>query len=77
MNLTWSIALAAIGIFGIYLAGSKSKWGWAVGFFAQVLWFIFAIVTQQYGFILSSVAYGWVYARNYLKWKKELKANVG
>lgn len=73
MNLIWSVALAVIGIFGIWLAGRKSKWGWAIGFFAQVLWFIFALVTKQYGFILSAVAYGWVYANNYLKWKKEQK----
>ena len=73
-NLIWSIALAAIGILGIYMAGNKSKFGWAVSFSAQALWFIFAIVTAQYGFILSALAYGWVYGRNYLRWRAEQTA---
>lgn len=70
-NLIWSILLAVIGILGLYLAGSKNLWGWVVSFGAQLLWIIFAITTGQYGFILSAVAYGWVYARNYLRWRKE------
>lgn len=70
-NLAWSIALAGIGILGIYLAGSKNMWGWAVSFGAQIAWIVFAIVTQQYGFILSALAYGWVYGRNYLRWRRE------
>lgn len=70
-NLIWSIVLAGIGILGIYLAGNKSRIGWAVSFGAQALWFTFAIVTTQYGFMLSAVAYGWVYGRNYLRWRAE------
>lgn len=70
-NLVWSIVLAAVGILGLYLAGSRNVWGWLVSFGAQALWLIFAIVTKQYGFILSALAYGWVYGRNYLKWRRE------
>ena len=70
-NLVWSVVLAVVGILGLYLAGSKNNLGWAVSFGAQALWVIFAIVTEQYGFILSAVAYGWVYGRNYLKWRRE------
>jgi hypothetical protein len=70
-NLIWSLALAAVGILGIYLAGSKSPLGWAVSFSAQALWFVFAIVTAQYGFIITAIAYGTVYGRNYLRWRRE------
>lgn len=69
-NLVWSVALAAIGILGLYLAGSKNLWGWVVSFAAQVLWIMFAVVTGQYGFVLSALAYGWVYGRNYIRWRK-------
>lgn len=75
-NLVWSIGLSLIGILGIYLAGSKNIWGWVLGLTAQVLWFVFAIVTKQYGFILSAVAYGCVYGRNFIKWRKDLKKEV-
>jgi len=69
--MIWSFILAAIGILGIYLAGKNNKYGWALGIFAQLLWFIFAIVTKQYGFIASAVAYGYVYTLNFYKWHKK------
>jgi nicotinamide riboside transporter PnuC len=71
VNLVWSIALSVVGITGIFIAGKKNMWGWFIGLSAQVLWIIFAIVTAQYGFILSAIAYGWVYGTNWLKWRKE------
>lgn len=71
--MTWSIVLAAVGILGIYLAGKKNLYGWAIGLGAQVLWVVYALVTDQYGFILSAVAYGTVYGRNWYLWRKELR----
>ena len=68
--MLWSYALAAVGILGIWLAGRKSLWGWAVGLGAQALWIVFALVTEQYGFIVSAVAYGAVYGRNWWKWRQ-------
>lgn len=69
--MIWSFVLAIVGIAGIYLAGKKSKWGWGLGLGAQVLWLIFALVTAQYGFILTAVAYGVVYGKNLYQWHKE------
>ncbi len=59
----WSYILAAVGILGIYLAGDKKRIGWAVGVGAQVLWIAYALSTQQYGFLVTAFAYGWVYLR--------------
>lgn len=70
-GLIWSVALAAVGILGIYLAGRKNLWGWAIGCGAQVLWIVYAIVTAQYGFILSALAYALVYGRNWYRWRQE------
>jgi hypothetical protein len=69
--LIWSCVLAAVGILGLWLAGRKQKIGWAVGLSAQILWIIFACITKQWGFILSAIAYGWVYGRNWLRWHAE------
>jgi nicotinamide riboside transporter PnuC len=60
-----------IGIVGIWLAGRRNLWGWAIGLAAQVLWIVFALVTAQYGFIFSALAYGFVYARNWLRWRRD------
>jgi hypothetical protein len=73
---TWSILLAAIGIIGLYISGSKNKLGWAIGFFAQALWAAFAVATHQYGFIASAFAYGYVYARNYYRWMMDERAAI-
>lgn len=72
-NLIWSIALAAVGIAGIWLAGSKRWEGWALGVLAQVAWIVFALVTGQLGFILSALAYGFVYGRNLWRWRHPKK----
>lgn len=66
----WSYLLAAVGILGIWLAGRKSAWGWAVGLGAQGLWIAYALITSQYGFIASALAYGTIYARNWWKWTR-------
>lgn len=73
--MLWSYALASVGILGIWLAGRKNLWGWAVGCGAQVLWIVYALVTDQYGFIVSAVAYGVVYGRNWWKWAQDRPAH--
>lgn len=65
----WSWLLMAIGVLGLWLAGSHNKLGWMIGLSAQILWLIYALVTEQYGFIISAFAYGFVYLRNFNKWK--------
>lgn len=69
----WSIALAAVGIAGLWIAGRKNAWGWAIGIGAQVLWIIYAVATMQWGFIASALAYGFVYTKNFVSWRREAK----
>jgi hypothetical protein len=63
----WSYLLAAVGVAGLWLAGSRRRAGWAVGVAAQVLWVVYAVATGQLGFLLSASAYGFTYARNWLR----------
>lgn len=67
--VVWSLALAAIGLVGLWLSGSMRKSGWAVGVAAQVLWIVFAITYSAWGFIITALAYGFVYARNWWRWR--------
>lgn len=69
----WSWGLSAVGILGIWLAGRKNLWGWAVGFGAQILWIAFALTTEQYGFIASAFAYGTIYGINWAKWRGDAR----
>lgn len=71
MTWWWSWLLTLVGVFGLYVSGSKRAWGWAVGIAAQVLWIAYALATEQHGFLVSALAYGWVYTRNFLAWRRE------
>ncbi|XAO35489.1 PnuC-like nicotinamide riboside transporter [Gordonia phage Morgana] len=65
------LILAAIGVSGLYLTTWKLWQGYAVGVVAQVLWIIFAIVTEQYGFLLSAPFYAWVNLVGVRRWRAE------
>jgi hypothetical protein len=39
--------------------------------FNEVVWVAYAIITEQYGFIVSAIAYAAVYIRSYLHWKED------
>jgi len=67
----WSWVLAAIGVSGIFFVGQKTIWGWLILLANECLWIIYAIATEQYGFIFSAIAYAVVYIRSYLHWKKD------
>lgn len=67
----WSYILAAIGVTGIFFVGRKTIWGWHILLVNEALWITYAIITKQYGFILSAIAYAAVYIRSYRHWSKE------
>ena len=67
----WSWILAAIGVSGIYFVGRKTIWGWLILLFNEIIWIAYAMITEQYGFIVSAVAYAAVYIRSYLHWRED------
>jgi len=67
----WSWLLTAVGVTGLYFAGRRRALGWGIGVAAQALWIAYALVTKQHGFVLSAGAYGFVYGKNFLAWRKE------
>ena len=69
--MAWSYVLAVIGVTGIFFVGRKTIWGWWVLLFNEALWIAYALITDQYGFILSAIAYAAVYIRSYIHWSKE------
>jgi nicotinamide riboside transporter PnuC len=72
--LVWSLVLALFGLVGLILAGRQLKVGWLIGAFAQVLWLVYALLTGQYGFILTAVAYAAVYLQNWWRWRRSEQA---
>ena len=67
----WSWVLAVIGVTGIFFVGRKTIWGWHILLLNETLWITYAVITKQYGFIFSALAYGIVYIKSYMLWRKE------
>ena len=64
----WSWLLASGGLLMLWLAGSGRRSAWILGLCVQVLWLSYGIVTRQWGFVVSSLAYSAVIGRNLAKW---------
>jgi hypothetical protein len=59
----------SIGVSGLYLTTRKDWRGYLVGVAVQVLWVAYAIVSAQWGFIVSAFAYGAVNAIGLYRWR--------
>lgn len=69
--MLWSYTLAGLGVISLILTGKKKKSGWVVGLINSGLWVIYALTTNQPGFLISSAVFITVQARNWLAWNQE------
>lgn len=67
----WSWLLMVVGVTGMWLAGKRLWWAWLVGVFSELLWIVYAVVSNQPGFIVFALVYAWVYAKNAYDWRRE------
>jgi hypothetical protein len=70
-NQYWSWLLSIIGVSGFILAGRKIWWCWYINIACQVLWFTYAVVTEQWGFIVGAIFYTAVFVDNARKWTRD------
>jgi nicotinamide riboside transporter PnuC len=66
--MIWSFILSGLAVLGLYFTGKKKPIGWLIGLFNSGLWVIYAIVTAQYGFMLSTVFFVIIQAKSYMEW---------
>jgi nicotinamide riboside transporter PnuC len=64
----WSWLLMFVGVTGLYFSGKQKWWGWLIGLLSEILWMIYAIVTEQYGFIIFALVYAIVFTKNAYSW---------
>lgn len=69
----WSWSLALIGVTGLYLVTRRNWRGYLIGVLVQLLWIAYAIITRQWGFIVSALVYGFVNSLGLYGWRKEEK----
>lgn len=68
--------LTIVGLTGFVLAGRRVWWSWYVNLACQALWLAYALITQQYGFIVAALAYSIVFTRNAIAWTKDRAQNT-
>lgn len=67
--MNWeSWVIATTGIVAMWLIGSKKVAGLWLSLAGQVMWVVYAIYSQQYGFLLGAIVYGAVCIRNIRRW---------
>ena len=69
-QLLWSAALTVLFLAGLVLLGRRNPWGWALGIADELLWIVYAVVTRQWPFIISAIAYTAVCLRNLRAWRR-------
>jgi len=67
----WAWGLSVAGLLGTYLTGKKFWWAWVWLSVYNLAWIAYSTITKQYGFLLASVVYQVIYARNAVKWRSE------
>lgn len=72
----WSWLLTVVGVTGFVLAGRKVWWCWYINIGCQALWITYALVTGQWGFIVASVVYTWVFTQNAIRWTREHRQDL-
>lgn len=67
----WSYILSAVGLLGFFLAGKRIWWAWYVNIANQVLWILYAVLTDQWGFLVGAIVYTLVFVLNARRWTLE------
>lgn len=67
--LSWVITI--IGLIGFYLAGKKVWWCWYVNIANQFLWAAYALIFEQWGFLLGVLFYAGIFTKNAYEWTRE------
>lgn len=63
MTWWWSWLLSAAGAASLFIAGTHPRIGWLMGLALQPVWATYAVVSQQWGFLASTVPFTVVLAR--------------
>lgn len=65
----WSWVLSVPRLALWWQVGNRKRWAWLLGVCLDVLWIIYALRTEQYGFLLTAVTFIVVGLRNWWKWR--------
>jgi nicotinamide riboside transporter PnuC len=74
-GVDWLATMA--GLTGVYLLGSKNRYGFLVMMVASLSWLTVGIFIGSLPLMLGSVVFFSLHVRGWLKWKREARAEAG
>lgn len=63
--------LSVFGLIGIKLAGRRNAWGWLISLCSQLAWATYIAATGQWGLMIGTCGYAWVYLQNFRSWRRD------
>lgn len=63
----WPWLLTGLQVTALWAAGTKRRWGWLLGASVQAPWIVYAVLTDQLGFIPGCAVSAAVQAYSYLR----------
>lgn len=70
----WSWILTLPQLFAQWQIGNLQRWAWLLAFTIDVLWIVYALLTTQYGFLISATLFGALAVRNWWRWGSQRSA---
>jgi hypothetical protein len=67
--LPWLLSLITVVM--THVVGRKDHRGWLLGLVNQLLWLIWIVISENWGFILLNLMLWHAYFKNYRAWKRE------
>jgi hypothetical protein len=67
--LYWSWLLTGLQVLALWAAGAEYRWGWLLGASVQPPWIVYAVLTDQVGFIPGCAISATVQICSFLRWR--------
>ena len=72
-GIDWLATVA--GLTGVYLIGSKNKYGFLVMMIASISWMTVGFMIQSLALILGSVVFFSLHVRGWVRWRRDAQAD--
>ena len=73
--LYWSWLLTGLQVLALWAAGAEHRWGWLLGASVQPPWIVYAVLTDQVGFIPGCAISAAVQICSFLRWRHAPEVN--
>ena len=68
-----AIVIPLLVAISVWLAGDRRTLSWPLGIAAHLITGVYAVSTHYWGWLLSPLIIGPVFARNWIKWRREAR----